>query len=164
MTGYQGIFDAFLKRVERDRSFFQYLNVSQLDAEEIVEERCLALLNEACGRIMLEGNPTVDFFDRDDDAQIFHFDLTGTELYLIPSLMYEAYLARDIAYLKNITVNYSPADVRVFDPSNWRSTFESLYRNVQADNLRYLDQYANRDRSDCSYIGVDFTSYNVDSL
>ena len=80
MTEYQGIFDAFLKRVERDRSFFQYLNVSQLDAEEIVEECCLALLNEACGRIMLEGNPTVDFFDRDDVAQIFHFDLTGTEI------------------------------------------------------------------------------------
>lgn len=162
-TGYQGIFNAFLKKVERDRAFFSYLHVSQLDAEKIVEERCLAFLDEACGRLMLEGSPSVNFFDRDDTNQAFNFDLTGTELYLIPCLMYEAYLSRDIAYLKNITVNYSPADLKVFDPSNWRSTFQAMYENVQAENLRLLDQYSNRDRRDCSYITVDFAANNVDS-
>lgn len=160
-TEYTVLFNAFKKRVERDRDFFAYLHVYQPMADEIVEERCKGFLDEACGRLMLEGQPSVDFSERDDDLLEFGFDLTPIEKYLIPSLMYESYLSREIAYLKTLTVNYAPADVKVFDPSNWRSTFYQMYSGVCAENARLLEEYRSKDRKSGRFLGVDFASVDA---
>ena len=82
-------------------------------------------MDEAVNRLIIEASPSVDFTDRDNEQ--FHFDLTGSELAIIPSLMYEQYLFRDFSYLKTLNVNYTPTEMRVFDPSNARATFLNIY-------------------------------------
>ena len=110
----------------------------------MVNIRCNNFLNEAVNRLIIEANPSVDFTDRTNEQ--FNFDLTGSELAIIPSLMYERYLFRDFAYLKTLNVNYTPTEMRVFDPSNARSTFLNIYNTVCAINEKYIDIYGGLSR------------------
>ena len=110
--------------------------------------------------LMLKCVPDVDFNDRDDVTQEFNFDWTNSEVFLIGSLMYEMYLDRDIARLKCLMVNYTPTDLKVFDPSNARSTFLAMYESVCNKNALLIDDYASRDRLTGKLKGIDYASYD----
>ena len=115
-------------------------------------------MDEAVNRLIIEANPSVDFTDRTNEQ--FNFDLTGSELAIIPSLMYERYLFRDFAYLKTLNVNYTPTEMRVFDPSNARSTFLNIYNTVCAINEKYIDIYKNSDRNTGALKSINFANYD----
>lgn len=155
-TPYTVIVDAFLKWVEKDVDFFHYFHMTDEEAMSLAKSRSLDFLSEALGRLMLECAPPVDFNDCDDQQQQFNFDLTQKEVYLISSLMYERYLDRDFAFLKLYNVNFSSADLNVFDPSNARKTFITIYEKVENRNKHLIDEYKNRDRTTGKLIGIDY--------
>lgn len=157
-TPYSEVINAFLRRIELDRKFFQYLHMSAGQANELALARSMGLMNEALGIIALRCPNKADFDDRDDEQ--FNFDLTTSEKYLISSLMYQQYLERDIAKIKSLNVNYTPTELRVFDPSNARSTFMSMFEYVCTQNEYLLDEYRSRDRDNGEYTSIDYSLYD----
>ena len=153
------IIDLFLRRVEKDIDFFNYHNLDSINSLKLAKERSSVFLDEAIGRLLIECQPDVDFTDRDSEGN-FNFDMTAQEKILIPSLMYESYLQRDIAYLKTYNVDYTSSELRVFDPSGARNSFESLYRNVQEMNTHLMDRYMNTARKSGAYKSIDYSTYD----
>ena len=187
------VIEKFLYRVEQDRKFFNYHGVTDPDAAlAIAQKRAGYFLDEACGRIMLEGMPKISFAittmeiteevteevtTTDDQGNeiteevteevtttvpCWEVDLTPGEIYLLTSLMLEQYMGRDIAYLKSLNVNFTGTEMRVFDPSNARKTFMSMYETVKTRNDYLLDCYKNSDRLTGAYITIDFASLDYD--
>lgn len=148
----------FLRRVEEDRDFFQYFMLSDEEALSLARHRARNYLEDAIDRMMIDGRPTVDMTDIDEDTFSFNIELTRSEVFILASLMYEFYLAKDISRIKTQSVNYTGSELKVFDPSNARSTFLKLYENVQAQNEMYLDTYRNTDRNTGGFIAINTTS------
>ena len=170
-TSSSDVINAFLLRVELDRKFFNYRCVDEDEGLEVAKFRAKNFLIEACGRIMLEGMPSVNFTPQQitissDDEEMtelgWDFDLTAGEIYLLASLMCEQYMARDFAHLKTLNVNFTGTELRVFDPSNARKTFLTMYESVKARNDYLLDVYKNSDRLTGRYSNIDFASLDWD--
>ena len=81
--------------------------------------------------------------------------MTRNEVFLLSSLMYEYYLDKDISRIKTLNVNYTGTELRVFDPSNARSSFLQLYENVQRQNEKLLDTYRNVNRETGEFISIN---------
>lgn len=161
-TKYSVLIDLFFKRIEKDKSFFRYFELDDISAMELAENRANTYLQEAVGRLMLQGKPTVDFSDRNDTDGYFNFDLTDTEKLILPSLMYESYLDRDVPLLKLMNVNYTPTEMRVFDPTGARNSFMNMYKQVQEANAVLIDNYKNTDRLTGEYRSFEFSKYDTD--
>ena len=163
-TSSSTVINAFLLRVETDRKFFHYRDVCDDEGLEVAKFRAKNFLVEACGRMMLEGMPSVNFTPAtvDDETLEWDFDMTPGEIYLLASLMYEQYMERDIATLKTLNVNFTGTELRVFDPSNARKTFLTMYEEVRARNAYLLDVYKNTDRLTGFYTSVNFASLDFD--
>jgi len=159
-TSYSVPLEAFYHRIEKDRDYFNYFNLTEAEAMALAKERALAYMDEALVRIALECHPSVDFSDRDDTSEVFNFNLTRNEVMLVSSLMYQSHLEREIAYIKTINVNYTPTELRVFDPSNARSSFLDMYKLVCEQNDSLMDKYKSTDRTTGTYKTINFDSYD----
>ena len=159
MTSYSVIYDRFKHRVEEDPDFFSYLNTLPEISDYIVEQRCAALLQEAVAMFRLACPPKVDLDTVSEDGKGFASDLNNDEIHILSSLMFEQYLERGIAKLRLLIVNYTSTDLRVFDPSNARETFQAMYDDVHVHNEALIDMYKNSDRDKGGYIGIDFSEY-----
>lgn len=157
-TPYEDLIDRFLKLIKKDKKFFRYINLADDEIVSIVNERALELLGLAVDRLIVDGMPSVDFNDRDDEK--FNFELTASEKLIIPSLMYEYYMREDIAYIKILSVNYTPNNLRVFSPDNARTSFNNLYTTVCEQNIKLLDTYRNSDRDTGELKSIDFAVYD----
>lgn len=153
--------ELFLCKIEKDKSFFDYYNLTDFKSLELAKQRAGFFLEEAIGRLLLECQPDVDFTQRDEDGN-FVFEWTAQEKILIPSLMYEIYLSRDFAYLKTLNVDYTPSELKVFDPSNARTTFLAMYDKVKKENERLLARYKDTQRSNGAYKAIDFSSFDFE--
>lgn len=158
-TSFELPINRFFHRIEEDREFFQYYNLSDTAAFQLAQTRAMSYLHNAIDRMMMDGMPTVDFSDIDDAAAQFNIDLTSREVFILASLMYEFYLEKDIAKLKTYNVNYTSTDLKVFDPSNARNSFKALYDGVVLKNEKLLDQYRNTDRLTGAFKTIDFSAY-----
>lgn len=152
--------NAFLKRIEKDRDFFNYFTLDDEDSMNLAIQRAENFLMEAIQRVMMECQPQVDFTDYNEETREFNFDWTPQEKILIPSLMYEAYLNRDMAYLKTMNVNFTSTDFRVFDPSNARDTYMDMVKYVHSQNEVLMDIYRNTDRLSGAYKTINFGLYD----
>lgn len=159
-TSFEKPVERFLRRIEEDRDFFQYYSLTDEQAMELAKYRADAYLHNAIDRIMLDGQPEIDFSDIDEETQIFNVDLTSREVFLLASLMYEYYLDKDISKIKTYNVNYTSTELRVFDPSNARSTFKDLYDGVCEKNVALLDSYRSTDRLTGALRSIDYISYD----
>lgn len=159
-TSFENPINRFFARIEEDREFFDYYNLSDTAAFQLAQARATNYLYNAIDKMMLEGMPEIDLTDIDETLAQFNEDLTSREVYILASLMYEFYLEKDISKLKTYNVNYTATDLKVFDPSNARSTFQALYDGVVARNQLLLDQYRNTDRKTGAYKTIDFASYD----
>lgn len=159
-TSFELPINRFFARIEEDREFFQYYNLSDTAAFQLAQRRATNYLHNAIDKMMLEGMPEIDLSDIDEAAAEFNADLTSREVYILASLMYEFYLEKDIAKLKTYNVNYTATNLKVFDPSNARSTFQSLYDGVVEKNRLLLDQYRNTDRLTGAYKSINYSAYN----
>lgn len=158
-TSYSVPIDLFLDKVIKDRKFFNYRGLDEEEALELAKKRAMNYLDEAVNRIIFFGSPEVDFTDRTEGG--FNFDLTPIELVLIPSLMLEAYMEQDIAYLKLQNVNFTGTEVRLFDPSNARKTFMAMYNDLCEKNQVMLGRYADMGRTTNAYRTIDFSQYDI---
>lgn len=162
MTPYSKIYDRFFHRIEEDRDFFNYYELSDDQVMEVAQQRASGYMEEAVSRIILECFPQIDFTDRNPEGDAFSADLTRAEEHLLASLMFEQYLERDISYLKRMCVNYTSKELQVFSPDNWRNSFNALYQSVKQDNDRLMSQYKDKDRLTGQYLSVDFASYDTE--
>lgn len=153
--------ELFLRRIEKDRDFFNYYNLMDYEAMELAKKRANFFLEEAIGRLIIECQPEVDFTERDENGN-FAFEWTVQEKLLIPSLMYEVYLSRDFAYLKTLRVDYTTSELRVLDPSNARTSFLLLYKNVQEQNEHLIARYKDTQRNNGAYKTIDFSSFDFE--
>lgn len=153
--------ELFLRKIEKDKSFFDYYNLADFKSLELAKQRAEFFLKEAIGRLLLECQPDVDFTQRDEDGN-FVFEWTAQEKILIPSLMYEIYLSRDFAYLKTLNVDYTSSALKVFDPSNARTTFLAMYDKVKKENEHLLARYKDTQRNNGSYKTIDFSSFDFE--
>ena len=154
--------DAFFHRIETDRGFFNYFNLAEEEAIELATKRATQYLREACARITLECPNGLDFTDYDEETEQINGDLNKKEVYILSSLMYEMYLNRDIAKLRCLSVNYAPTDLRVFDPSNARKTFMTMYSAVVQENEYLIDWYRSTDRDTGELRNIDFAGMDID--
>lgn len=159
-TSFELPIERFFYRIEEDRDFFQYLNLDETHAMQLAHCRASHYLTNAVDRLMMDGMPDIDLTDCDLVLAEFNADLTSKEVFLLASLMYEYYLEKDIAKLKTYTVNYTHVDLKVFDPSNARSSFMEMYNSVKAQNEKLLDTYRNTDRLTGAFKAIDFSSYS----
>ena len=159
-TSFEKPIARFFYRIEEDREFFQYYNLESAAAMQLAKHRANHYLMDAIDRMMIDGMPEVDFTDIDEKLHEFNVDLTTREIFILASLMYEFYLEKDISKLKTYNVNYTHVDLKVFDPSNARSTFMDLYNGVREQNDRLLDQYRNTNRLTGAYKTIDFSVYD----
>lgn len=156
--------ERFFHRIEEDREFFNYYQLSDDEALQFAKVRAKAYLQNAADKIMMGGVSDVDFSDVDGVLDQFNADLTSREIYLLSSLMYEFYLEKDIAKLKTLSVNYTSSNLRVFDPSNARTSFHTLYKDVCEQNAILMDAYRNTDRVTGAFKGIDYASYDEGSI
>lgn len=159
-TSFSAPIDAFLVLVEKDREFFNYFNVMPEGAMFLAKQRAGNYLTEARARMVMDGRPTVDFNDVDEELQQFNFDLTSQEIFILSHLMYEQYMFRDVAKLKTREMNFTSAELKVFDPSNARSTFMSMYNEIRSQNYSLLDTYQNTDRLTGEFKGISVGEYD----
>lgn len=166
-TPYSVVVNSFLRKVELDSQYFFYNDPYNEGTIHIAIDRAYAFLEEACDRVMMECMPVVDFtltyneYGEVEQSGEFSFDIVPQERLLLSSLMYEAYMARDISRLKTLDVNFTGTEMRVFDPSNARKTFLSMYETVKAENAILIDTYKNSDRATRQYNTIDFAKYDT---
>lgn len=161
-TPVDDVINLFLSRVEEDRSFFHYRGMSDEESMKIVKSRSTQYLKLAIARVTLDCHPSISFM-LTDDKENFSETLTYVEEFLLSSLMYEYYLEKDIARLKTYNVNYTSSELRVFDPSNARTSFQALYDDIRGQNLCLLDSYRNTDRVTGEFTSIDFDQYAEES-
>ena len=161
MTTYEQVFDWFYALVEKDYEFFNYYEVTPEEAIKIAQNRASNYLEEAVRTIMMKALPQVDFTQRSEDGTGFAFDFTPQEALLIPRLMHQHYLFREFSYLKTREVNFTSSDLKVFDPSNARYSFNEMYRMVEEDNALLLDAYKNTDRNTGRFRAFDPKKFDI---
>jgi len=159
-TSFQVPINRFFQRIEEDREFFQYFNLGDMEAMQLAQRRAMHYLRDATDRFILDGMPEIDLTDTDEIAAQFNEDLTSREIFILASLMYEYYMKKDIAKLKTYQVNYTDVSLRVFDPSNARTTFQNLYQTIVAENEALLDTYRNTDRITGAYKSINYASFD----
>ena len=99
-TSFEKIINKFFRKIEKDKDFFAYYNVTLTDAMELAKEQANGYLLEAIEKLTDECVPDVDFFNYDEELQEFGFKLTNKEIGLLTDLMREVYFERDFVTLK----------------------------------------------------------------
>lgn len=161
-TSFKKPVDVFLSKIEKDVDFFRYFGLTDEAAAEIAARRSKELLCQANAVITLRCKPryNINLCNVDMDAEEYIDDLNDIEVYIIGSVMYELYLQKDFAKIKLDNVNFTAAELKVFDPSNARSTFTQIYNTICEENKILLSQYEDTDRDTGGYIGIDFSLYD----
>lgn len=165
MTSYEQVNDWFFALIEKDMEFFHYFELSDDEAIKLAQNRASKYREEAVRLIRTKCLPQIDWTQRakDDDGNEvgFDFDFNGHEELLLPMLMYRFYLFRDISKLKTYNVNFSSSAIKVFDPSNARTTFKNLYDQVVIETDQLIDDYKNYDRTTGQYRTFDPAKYDT---
>mgnify|MGYP007069502282 CR=1 FL=1 len=134
-TTFDQLRNKFYKRIEKDKEFFTHYNVSTAEAIQLAETQANGYITEAVEKLTNECNPDVDFFDYDEDLEIFNFDFTKKELGLFTGLMYEVYFERDLVLLKAFKIAMTPSDLNQFSPASERKTFTDMVDKIKLDNI-----------------------------
>ena len=159
-TSFQKPVDIFLGRIEKDIDFFRYIGLDDEEAAKLAARRSKDILLQANAALTLRCKSDIDFTDVDEGNDVYTADLNSNEIYLVGSMMYEIYLQKDIAKIKLDNVNYTASELQVFDPSNARSTFMSIYETIVAENKLLIAEYRDTDRKTGKYLGIDYASYD----
>lgn len=162
MTSYEQIKDSFFSMIEKDEDFFNYYNIPLKEAEELAEQRADQYMEEAVRLIVTKCQPSADFSKRTEDGTGFELTFNQSEGLLVPSIMYEFYLFRDFSKLKTYREHFTASEIKVFDPSNARTTFLKIYNEVHMMNEQLLDEYRNTDRDTGKYKTIDVSRYDTE--
>lgn len=161
-TSFEKIINKFFRKIEKDREFFSYYNVSLEDAMQLAKEQANGYLLEAVEKLTDECVPDVDFFDYDEELQVFNFKLTDKEIGLLTDLMREVYFERDFVTLKAFKIAMTPSDLNQFSPASERKTFTDMVNGIKSENVGKISQYASVDRITGKKKLINYSQYNED--
>lgn len=161
-TSFEKVINKFFRKIEKDREFFSYYNVSLEDAMQLAKEQANGYLLEAVEKLTDECVPDVDFFDYDEELQVFNFKLTDKEIGLLTDLMREVYFERDFVTLKAFKIAMTPSDLNQFSPASERKTFTDMVNGIKSENVGKISQYASVDRMTGKKKLINYSQYNED--
>lgn len=161
-TSFEKIINKFFRKIEKDREFFSYYNVSLEEAMQLAKEQANGYLLEAVEKLTDECVPDVDFFDYDEELQVFNFKLTDKEIGLLTDLMREVYFERDFVTLKAFKIAMTPSDLNQFSPASERKTFTDMVNGIKSENVGKISQYASVDRITGKKKLINYSQYNED--
>ena len=161
-TSFEKVINKFFRKIEKDREFFSYYNVSLEDAMQLAKEQANGYLLEAVEKLTDECVPDIDFFDYDEELQVFNFKLTEKEIGLLTDLMREVYFERDFVTLKAFKIAMTPSDLNQFSPASERKTFTDMVNGIKSENVGKISQYASVDRITGKKKLINYSQYNED--
>lgn len=161
-TSFEKIINKFFRKIEKDREFFSYYNVTLEDAMQLAKEQANGYLLEAVEKLTDECVPDVDFFDYDEELQVFNFKLTDKEIGLLTDLMREVYFERDFVTLKAFKIAMTPSDLNQFSPASERKTFTDMVNGIKSENIGKISQYASVDRVTGKKKLINYSQYSED--
>lgn len=159
-TSFNEIISRLLKKIEKDRDFFAYYNLSVSEIQSVIMEQATGYLYDAIDLLTSRCEPDVDFYDYDETLQTFNFALTKREIGLLASLMYEVYFERDEALLKAFKLRMTPSDLNSFSPANERSSFENMLTRIKNENINDISKYISTNRLTGKRKTIDHSRYN----
>lgn len=163
-TTFNEIFERLLKKLENDREFFEYYNVSVSEVEEIILEKINGYLKDAIDLIVsrTRGNIEVDLYDYNEDTQMFNVELTSREIGIIANHMYEVHLSRDEMLVKAMKLRMSLSDINRFSPANERTSFMNMLSQIRRENEIDVSVYTSTDRKTGARKVINHSLYNYD--
>ena len=161
-TSFEKVINKFFRKIEKDREFFSYYNVSLEEAMQLAKEQANGYLLEAVEKLTDECVPDIDFFDYDEELQVFNFKLTEKEIGLLTDLMREVYFERDFVTLKAFKIAMTPSDLNQFSPASERKTFTDMVNGIKSENVGKISQYASVDRITGKKKLINYSQYNED--
>ena len=161
-TSFEKVINKFFRKIEKDREFFSYYNVSLEEAMQLAKEQANGYLLEAVEKLTDECVPDIDFFDYDEELQAFNFKLTDKEIGLLTDLMREVYFERDFVTLKAFKIAMTPSDLNQFSPASERKTFTDMVNGIKSENIGKISQYASVDRITGKKKLINYSQYNED--
>ena len=161
-TSFEKVINKFFRKIEKDREFFSYYNVSLEEAMQLAKEQANGYLLEAVEKLTDECVPDIDFFDYDEELQVFNFKLTDKEIGLLTDLMREVYFERDFVTLKAFKIAMTPSDLNQFSPASERKTFTDMVNGIKSENVGKISQYASVDRVTGKKKLINYSQYNED--
>ena len=161
-TSFEKVINKFFRKIEKDREFFSYYNVSLEEAMQLAKEQANGYLLEAVEKLTDECVPDVDFFDYDEELQVFNFKLTDKEIGLLTDLMREVYFERDFVTLKAFKIAMTPSDLNQFSPASERKTFTDMVNGIKSENVGKISQYASVDRITGKKKLINYSQYSED--
>ena len=161
-TSFEKVINKFFRKIEKDREFFSYYNVSLEEAMQLAKEQANGYLLEAVEKLTDECVPDVDFFDYDEELQVFNFKLTDKEIGLLTDLMREVYFERDFVTLKAFKIAMTPSDLNQFSRASERKTFTDMVNGIKSENVGKISQYASVDRITGKKKLINYSQYNED--
>ena len=159
-TSFDKITSRLLRKIEKDKDFFEYYNLSVSEVQSIVMEQATGYLYDAIDLLTSKCEPDTDFYDYDEELLQFNFKLTQREIGLLSSLMYEVYFERDEALLKAFKIRMTPSDLNQFSPSNERKSFEDMLQRIKDENTNKIAKYVSTDRNTGKRKMIDHSQYD----
>ena len=159
-TSFDKITSRLLRKIEKDKDFFEYYNLSVSEVQSIVMEQAVGYLYDAIDLLTSKCEPDTDFYDYDEELLQFNFELTQREIGLLSSLMYEVYFERDEALLKAFKIRMTPSDLNQFSPANERKSFEDMLQRIKDENTNKIAKYVSTDRNTGKRKMIDHNQYD----
>ena len=159
-TSFDKITSRLLRKIEKDKDFFEYYNLSVSEVQSIVMEQAVGYLYDAIDLLTSKCEPDTDFYDYDEELLQFNFKLTQREIGLLSSLMYEVYFERDEALLKAFKIRMTPSDLNQFSPANERKSFEDMLQRIKDENTNKIAKYVSTDRKTGRRKMIDHSQYD----
>ena len=152
------VIERLLRKIEKDKDFFAYYNLTAEDAQKLVIEQAKGYLYDAIDLLTSKCEPEVDFYDYGENE--FNFKLTSKEIGLLSSLMYEVFFERDEVLLKAFKIRMTPSDLNQFSPASERRTFEDMLQRIKNENINKISKYVSTDRETGKRKTIDHSKYN----
>ena len=159
-TSFDKIISRLLRKIEKDKDFFAYYNLSVSEVQSLVMEQATGYLYDAIDLLTSKCEPDIDFYNYDEELLQFNFELTQREIGLLASLMYEVYFERDEALLKAFKIRMTPSDLKQFSPSSERKTFEDMLQRIKDENTNKIAKYVSTDRNTGKRKVIDHSQYD----
>ena len=159
-TSFDKITSRLLRKIEKDKDFFSYYNLSVSEVQLLVMEQATGYLYDAIDLLTSKCEPPVDMYNYDEELMQFNFELTQREIGLLASLMYEVYFERDEALLKAFKIRMTPSDLNQFSPANERASFENMLQRIKNENTNKIAKYVSTDRKTGKRKMIDHSQYD----
>ena len=160
MVDFEMLYIAFFDKIEKDKDFFSYNNVTLTYALDVAKMRSKRYLKEALAVISLKCTPDKcgkNFIDFDDKNEVLNYDLSYIEVDMIASVMYEKYLFREFSKLKAQANRFTTKDLNVFSPANERNSFSAMYKLISQQNEVMIDNYNSIDHSTGNTLTLNYS-------